>query len=133
MGLRAARRIEATTEQTTMWIVPVAPTYKSRSAGRSPSSVRNHAWPRGCCKPRTPPPSIMPASLLTDLRTASSRLDRQLVQSAAMAFAAQQMKEVGILRSIAKPLAELWQESITMVTICQVVARRTRVSSMKLS
>jgi len=40
---------------------------------------------------------------LTDLRTAITRLGHQLVQSAAMAFAVQQMKNEQSLRSIAKP------------------------------
>jgi HD-like signal output (HDOD) protein len=65
---------------------------------------------------------------LTDLRTAITRLGYQLVQSAAVAFAVQQMKDEPTLRSIAKPLAGLWQESIAVASICQVVARRTEVS-----
>jgi HD-like signal output (HDOD) protein len=65
---------------------------------------------------------------LTDLRTAITRLGHQLVQSAAMAFAVQHMKEEESLRSIAKPMTELWKESISVASICQVVARRTKVS-----
>jgi HD-like signal output (HDOD) protein len=65
---------------------------------------------------------------LTDLRTAITRLGHQLVQSAAMAFAVQHMKEEESLRSIAKPMTELWRESISVASICQVVARRTKVS-----
>jgi HD-like signal output (HDOD) protein len=65
---------------------------------------------------------------LTDLRTAITRLGQQLVQSAAMAFAVQQMKDEASLRSIAGPLSELWKESISVASICQVVARRTKVS-----
>ncbi|MEA3150701.1 MAG: hypothetical protein QOD56_1640, partial [Gammaproteobacteria bacterium] len=65
---------------------------------------------------------------LTDLRTAITRLGHQLVQSAAMAFAVQHLKDESSLKSIAKPLSELWKESIAVASICQVVARRTGVS-----
>jgi HD-like signal output (HDOD) protein len=65
---------------------------------------------------------------LTDLRTAMTRLGQQLVQSAAMAYAVQQMKDEPSLRSIAKPMSKLWQECITVASICHVVARRTKVA-----
>jgi HD-like signal output (HDOD) protein len=65
---------------------------------------------------------------LTDLRTAITRLGHQLVQSAAMAFAVQHMRDEDSLRSIAKPLSELWKESITVAMICQMVAKRTKVT-----
>jgi HD-like signal output (HDOD) protein len=45
-----------------------------------------------------------------------------------MAFAMQQMKNERSLQSIAKPLADLWEESIAVASICQVLARRTKVS-----
>jgi HD-like signal output (HDOD) protein len=64
---------------------------------------------------------------LTDLRTVITRLGQQMVQSAAMAYAVQQMKDEQSLRSIAKPLSELWRECITVAAICHVVARRTKV------
>jgi HD-like signal output (HDOD) protein len=64
---------------------------------------------------------------LTDLRTAITRLGQQMVQSAAMAYAVQQMKDEPSLRSIAKPMSELWRECITVAAICHVVARRTKV------
>jgi len=65
---------------------------------------------------------------LTDLRTAITRLGLQLVQSAAMAFAVQQMKDAESLRCIARPLSELWKDCIAVASISQVVARRTKVS-----
>jgi HD-like signal output (HDOD) protein len=65
---------------------------------------------------------------LTDLRAAITRLGHQLVQSAAMAFAVQQMQSEHSLRSVAKPLNELWKESIAVASICQALARRTKVS-----
>ncbi len=64
---------------------------------------------------------------VTDLKMAVTRLGHRLVQSAAMAFAVQQMKEENSLRSVAQQLSELWKESITVASICQVLARRTKV------
>jgi len=65
---------------------------------------------------------------VTDLRAAITRLGHQLVQSAALGFAMQHMKNEDALRSIAIPLSELWKESIAVASISQVVARRTKVS-----
>jgi HD-like signal output (HDOD) protein len=64
---------------------------------------------------------------VTELRTAITRLGQQLVQSAAVSFAVQQMKDAPKLRSIAKPLSALWKQSITVACISQVVARRTKI------
>ncbi|HEY6619280.1 MAG TPA: HDOD domain-containing protein [Steroidobacteraceae bacterium] len=65
---------------------------------------------------------------LTDLRAAITRLGHRPVQSAAMSFAVKQLRLAPALRSISKPLNILWEESISVAAICQVVARRTRVS-----
>jgi HD-like signal output (HDOD) protein len=65
---------------------------------------------------------------LTDLRSAITRLGHQLVQGATMAYAVQQLKHAESLRSIAKPLSELWNECISVAAVCQAVARRTKVS-----
>jgi HD-like signal output (HDOD) protein len=65
---------------------------------------------------------------LTDLRAAITRLGHRAVQSSAMAFAVQQLRLAPALRSIAKPLNILWEESISVASICQVIARRTHVS-----
>jgi HD-like signal output (HDOD) protein len=66
---------------------------------------------------------------ITELKLAITRLGQQLVQGAAMAFAVRQMKDEPKLRSISKPLRELWQESIAVASISQVVSRRTKVRS----
>ena len=66
---------------------------------------------------------------VTELRTAITRLGQQLVQSAAMSFAVKCMKDEPRLRTIAKPLSELWQDSITVACISQVLARRTKVKA----
>jgi HD-like signal output (HDOD) protein len=65
---------------------------------------------------------------LSELRTAITRLGHQLVQSAAMAFAVQHMKDEASLRSIAEPLSQLWKQSITVASLCQIVAKRTKVT-----
>src|SRR6202162_4719898 len=65
---------------------------------------------------------------LTDLRSAITRLGQQLVQGAAVAYAVQQMKHAESLRSIAKPLDELWRECISVASVGQAVARHTKVN-----
>jgi HD-like signal output (HDOD) protein len=64
---------------------------------------------------------------VTDLRAAITRLGHSLVEGAAMSFAVQQMKDEPTLRSISKDLTALWNKSLGVASICQVVARRTRV------
>jgi HD-like signal output (HDOD) protein len=65
---------------------------------------------------------------LTDLRAAITRLGHRPVQSSAMAFAVRQLRLAPALRSISKPLNILWEQSISVASICQVIARRTKVS-----
>src|ERR1700678_1383529 len=65
---------------------------------------------------------------LTDLRAAITRLGHRPVQSAAMSFAVKQLRLAPALRAIAKPLNVLWEESITVASICQVLARCTKIS-----
>ncbi len=65
---------------------------------------------------------------VTDLRAAITRLGHRAVQSSAMAFAVQQLRLAPALRAIAKPLNLLWEESISVASICQVIARRTHVN-----
>jgi HD-like signal output (HDOD) protein len=64
---------------------------------------------------------------LTDLRSAITRLGHQMVQGTAMSYAMQQMKNESSLRSIAEPLAELWNRSIAVASISRLVAARTKV------
>jgi HD-like signal output (HDOD) protein len=65
---------------------------------------------------------------VTELRTAITRLGQKMVQSAAMAYAVQQMKNEESLRSVASRLSELWNQSIAVASIAQVMARRTTIS-----
>jgi HD-like signal output (HDOD) protein len=64
---------------------------------------------------------------LSDLRSAIVRLGHQMVQSTAMSYALQNMKNEAQLRSIAQPLAELWNKSIAVASICKLLAARTKV------
>jgi HD-like signal output (HDOD) protein len=64
---------------------------------------------------------------VTELRTAITRLGHRLVEGAAMSFAIQQMKDEPELRSISKELIALWNKSLSVASISQVVARRTKV------
>jgi len=66
---------------------------------------------------------------LTDLRSAVTRLGYQMVHGTAMSYAMQQMKGEPSLRSIAQPLNELWNRSITVASISRIVAGRTKVSA----
>jgi HD-like signal output (HDOD) protein len=65
---------------------------------------------------------------LTDLRSAVTRLGQQMVQGTAMSYAMQHMKDEASLRSIARPLTELWERSIAVASISKFVAARTKVS-----
>ncbi|MEA3138246.1 MAG: hypothetical protein QOK23_415 [Gammaproteobacteria bacterium] len=64
---------------------------------------------------------------LADLRSAITRLGHQMVQGTAMSYAMQQMKNESSLRSIAKPLSELWNRSIAVASLCKLIAQRTKV------
>ncbi|HMH87664.1 MAG TPA: HDOD domain-containing protein [Steroidobacteraceae bacterium] len=65
---------------------------------------------------------------LIDLRAAITRLGHRPVQSAVMAFAVKQVRLAPSLRSISNHLNILWELSISVAAICQVIARRTKVS-----
>lgn len=66
-----------------------------------------------------------------DLRSAVTRLGANLVQSVTMVFAIQQMKAEPTLRAVAKPLSDLWEKSMAVASICQVLAHHLRVPSDK--
>jgi HD-like signal output (HDOD) protein len=66
---------------------------------------------------------------LTDLRSAITRLGHQMVHGTAMSYAMQQMKNEASLRSIARPLTELWNKSIAVASISRIVAGRTQLST----
>ncbi|HEX3848363.1 MAG TPA: HDOD domain-containing protein [Steroidobacteraceae bacterium] len=65
---------------------------------------------------------------LADLKSAITRLGHRMVHGTAVSYAMVQMKNESVLRSIAQPLNELWSKSISVATICRIVARRTKLS-----
>ena len=67
------------------------------------------------------------AKPITELRSAITRVGQHMLQSIAINYAIQQMQYEESLRSIAKPLARLWDRSISVASICQLVAERTKV------
>jgi HD-like signal output (HDOD) protein len=67
----------------------------------------------------------------SDLRHAVTRLGHHLVQSVTMAFALQQLRAEPSLRPIAKQLNALWEKSVAVASICQVIAARLRVPTDK--
>src|ERR1700728_4267828 len=64
---------------------------------------------------------------LADLRSAITRLGQQMVHGTAMSYAMQQMKNDASLRSIVEPMTELWNKSIAVASISQIVAKRTHL------
>lgn len=66
------------------------------------------------------------------LRAAVTRLGHHAVQSVAMVFAIQQMKTDRTLRPVAGPLADLWEKSVAVASICQVLARQLHVPADKI-
>jgi HD-like signal output (HDOD) protein len=70
-------------------------------------------------------------SAFSDLRHAVTRLGHHLVQSVTMAFALQQLRAEPSLRPVAKQLTVLWEKSIAVASICQVIADRLRVPTDK--
>jgi len=67
--------------------------------------------------------------ILTDLRSAITRLGQQMVQGTAMAYAMQQMKNEESLRPIAEPLTQLWNRSIAVASLSRLVAAKTRINA----
>ncbi len=65
---------------------------------------------------------------VTDLRAAIARLGARSVQSAALAFAVEQVRLAPPHRSISRQLNSLWEEGISVAALCQAIARRTRSS-----
>jgi HD-like signal output (HDOD) protein len=61
---------------------------------------------------------------ITDLRTAIARMGFNMVRSAAIAFAMSQLKKIGALKGLEKPLQDLWQRSAAVAAMSHAVARR---------
>ena len=63
---------------------------------------------------------------LPHLRAAVTRLGHHVVQTVVTVFAIQQMKADPTLRSVAKPLNDLWEKSVAVASISQVLAGQLR-------
>jgi HD-like signal output (HDOD) protein len=61
---------------------------------------------------------------VTDLRTAIARMGFNLVRSAAISFAFEQLRNAEALKGLEAELDVLWQRSVLMAAMCHVVARR---------
>ncbi len=66
-----------------------------------------------------------------NLRVAVTRLGHDLVRSVAMVFAVQQARADPLLRSVARPLANLWEKSVAVASLCQVLAQQLKVPTDK--
>ena len=67
--------------------------------------------------------------IIIDLGVAITRLGAQKVYSVAIAHAIQHIRQNGLLRSIARPLDELWSESVVVAHFSQALAKRTSLSA----
>jgi HD-like signal output (HDOD) protein len=61
---------------------------------------------------------------VTDLRNAVTRLGFNLVRSAALAFAMDQIRKSKTLVPLLRPLAELWERSVLVAALSYVLAKR---------
>jgi HD-like signal output (HDOD) protein len=67
--------------------------------------------------------------VIIDLGVAITRLGAQKVYSVAIAHAIQYIRQGGLLRSIVRPLDELWSESVAVAHFSQALAKRTSLSA----
>lgn len=66
-----------------------------------------------------------------NLRVAVTRLGLDLVRSVAMVFAIQQARTDPLLRGVARPLSDLWEKSVAVASLCQVLAEQLKVPTDK--
>ncbi len=66
--------------------------------------------------------------VIIDLSVAVTRLGAQKVYSVVLAHAIQEVRRLEILRSIARPLDELWSESVAVAHFCGAVVKRLRLA-----
>ncbi len=62
--------------------------------------------------------------LVTDLRTAVSRVGLDTVRSATIAFAVRQLRDAPLLKGLESPLGMLWKRSVLVASLSCVIARR---------
>jgi HD-like signal output (HDOD) protein len=61
---------------------------------------------------------------ITDLKGAITRIGFNMVRSASLAFAMEQLKKSASLAGLRQPLTELWERSVLVAALCYVVAKR---------
>jgi HD-like signal output (HDOD) protein len=61
---------------------------------------------------------------IADLRTAVARVGFNIVRSAALSFAMEQLKKSAEFKHVEAPLDALWQNSVQIAALCHVIARR---------
>lgn len=61
---------------------------------------------------------------IADLRTAVARVGFNIVRSAALTFAMEQLRRAEEFRHLEAPLDELWSGSVQVAALCNVIARR---------
>jgi HD-like signal output (HDOD) protein len=64
------------------------------------------------------------ARKIADLPTAVARVGFNIVRSAALSFAMEQLRKSGQYKHIEKQLDSLWQNSVQIAALCHVIARR---------
>jgi HD-like signal output (HDOD) protein len=65
---------------------------------------------------------------VAELKSAITRLGQQMVHGVAMAYAMQTARSESVLKAITPQLTELWNRSITVASLCQLTARRTKLN-----
>src|SRR3981081_1516410 len=66
--------------------------------------------------------------VIIDLGVALTRLGAQKVYSVVLAHAIQNVRRLEILRSVARPLDELWSESVAVAHFCGAVVKRLKLA-----
>lgn len=61
---------------------------------------------------------------ITELKTAITRIGLNMVRSASLAFAMEQLRKAGDLTALQKPMGVLWERSVLVAAMCYVVAKR---------
>jgi HD-like signal output (HDOD) protein len=61
---------------------------------------------------------------IADLRTAVARVGFNIVRSAALSFAMEQLKKSAEFKHVEAPLDTLWKNSVQIAALCHVIARR---------
>ena len=66
--------------------------------------------------------------VIIDLSVAVTRLGAQKVYSVVLAHAIQEVRRLELVRSIARPLDELWSESVAVAHFCGAVVKRLKLA-----